>query len=418
MITFSVTGVIGLWVWSRVKDIPAYKWTKKELLQVLLHSNERNNYAFPTEEERKSNLAATDALIQKIGDEYPSLKIENHPIPDAENGFLQFYLFGREYDSIKSPDVLELQRFIADDRSDTNEAKRLLTRNAESIARIEAIAALDQRSNANMPDDYNGFITARSMKYAADVLMLKARLAAEAHDEPEALRFTKAALNLGTHMRQVETPNLLGETLTILIDLSVAKKVFQHVLPALGREANLAQWKAALGARPYSPADFAEVMRGEWNTTMRYYLFPVLVNPSHENRPKDADEFAHVVSFHYYAFIMRLRGMSLAEMQSDPGITVPGDLKKLSAKSREIYDLFMVGSKSWSRGYLRAAVTLAQYQAAFDLLMLEKAGTQLTRDSTEGVSRDPLAGKPFDFDPATRTLTRSPSGIDPLKLPF
>lgn len=418
MIALATAGACGFWIWSRLRSVPAHKLWSVASFNALFLPPERKDFPFPTEKDRARNREATEALIQKIWDEYPELKTENHPVPDAENGFLQFYLFAQEQDTTKSPTVKELQKFLSENHWDPDEAKRLLNQNTESVARIEAIAALDRRSTANMPKDYNGFISARYMKYAADLLMLKARLAAEAHDEPEALRLTKAALNLGTHLRQVEAPNLLGETVVVLVDLSVAKATFQHVLPALGRDANLAQWKAVLSLRSYGPGNFSELMRGEWENMMRYYLFPILVDRSNRNRPKDADDLAHVISFHYYAFITRLRGMTLVEMRKDPGIAVPGDLKKMSAKSREIYDIFMVGTRAWSKGYQRASVKMALYQAAFDLLILEKEGAKLTPESTENVNRDPLAEKPFDFDPVTRTLTTTTSDIEPLKLPF
>jgi hypothetical protein len=418
LVALATAGASGFWIWSRLRSVPAHKLWSAASFKALFLPREPENISYPTEKDRVRNRAATEALIQKIWDEYPDLKTENHPVPEAENGFLQFYRFSQEHDSIKSPTLLELQRFLGANRWDPEEAKRLLSQNAESVARIEAIAALNHRSTANMPDDYTGFIGARSMKFAAEVLMLKARLAAEAHDEPEALRLTKATLNLCTHLRQVEAPNLLGETVVILLDLSIANTTFQHVLPALGRDADLAQWKAALNLRSYAAADFAQVMRGEWENTMRYYLFPVLVDRSNRNRPKDADEFARVISFHYCAFITRLRGMSLAEMPKDPGIAVPGDLKKMSTKSREIYNIFMIGNRAWSKGYQRASVKMAQYQAGLDLLILEKEGGRLTPDSTGNVTHDPLAGKPFDFDPATRTLTTTTKDIEPLKLPF
>jgi hypothetical protein len=418
LVAFAIVGAISFWIWNRLGSVPAHQLRSMGFFKSFFNLNEGDDRSFPTEKDRARNRAATEALIQKIGDEYPTLKIVHHPVPDAENGFLQFYRFSQEHDSIKSPTLLELQRFLGENRWNPEEAKRLLSQNAQSVDRIEAIAALSQRSTANMPSDYTGFIGARSMKFAADVLMVKARLAAEAHDEPEALRLTKAALNLCTHLRQVEAPNLLGETVVILLDLSIANVTFQHLLPALGRDANLPEWKAALSLRSYRPADFAQVMRGEWDNTMRYYLFPVLVDRSSRNRPKDADEFARVISFHYCAFINRLYGMSLAEMRKDPGIAVPGDLEKMSAKSREIYNILMIGSRAWSKGYQRASVKMAQYQAAFDLLILEKEGAKLTPESTEKVNGDPIAGKPFGFDPATRTLKTTTSDITPLKLPF
>ena len=417
--TLSALGTAGAWAWSRANSVPSHTRAKIGFFESVFYREKPANNYFPTPEDRARNRAATAALIEKLRNEYPALKIENHPVPEAENGFLQFYRFAQDLDAAKPPEAQELQRFLADDRWDTNEAKRLLSQNAATVARIEAIAALTQRSTANMPDDYHGFIEARPMKFAAEVLLLKARLAAEARDEPEAQRLTKAAFNLATHLRQVETPSLLGETVVLLLDRAIADSTFQHVLPALGREANLAQWKEILRPRSYTSGDFAHVMGGEWDNTTRHFLFPVLVDPSNRNRPKDADELAKTMTSHYHALITRMSRMSLAAMRTDPGLATPDELKNFSAKSREIYKTLTMGSASWSKGYLSAAVNMAQYQAALDLLIREKAGSPLTRDSAAEVSRDPLAEKPFDFDPVTRMLTTSSiREVSPLKLPL
>jgi len=418
LLALVTTGATAFWIWHRLRDVPMQRMKGVDVLKALFLPRDQNHDPLPTLEARRRNQAATNALIHQISTEYPALRIPSHPVPDAENGFLQLYQFSEEHDRVKSPALQELRGFLESKRWDAEEAKRLLASNAEMVARVEAIAALNRRSTACMPEEYTGFLQARWIKLAADVLLLKARLAAEAKDEQGALRLTKAALNLGSHLREVEEPNLLGETVTILTDLTVIQTVHQHLLPALGRDADFAQWKAALHARSYSPADFARVMRGEWNASMRHYVFPILVDRSNRYRPKDADEFARVISFHYQAYIARLHRLRLAEMSKDPGIAVPGDAKKLSPKSYQLYEMVVVGNRSWSNGYQRAAVIVAQSQAAFDLLILEQNGTALTSGSTTNATPDPLAEKPFSFDPTTRALKTTTRGVDPLKLPF
>ncbi len=418
LIALVTTGATAFWIGHRLHNVPLQRMKGIEVLKTLFLPREQNDDLILTAEDRRRNRPATEALMHQVSAKYPALQIPSHPVAEAENGFLQLYRFSQEYDRLKSPALRGLRGLLESTRWDAEEAKRLLEQNAEMVARVETIAAMSGRSTIGMPEEYDGFIQARWIKLAAEVLLIKARLAAEAHDEQEALRLTKAALNLASHLREIEEPTLLGETVGILIDLAVVHMTHQHLLPALGREANLPQWKAALHRRSYSPADFAHVIRGEWSNAMRYYLFPILVDRSNRHRPKDADEFAHMISFHYQAYIGRLHRMRLAEMVKDPGIAVPGDAKKLSAKSNQLYDLLMIGSKSWSKGYQRAAVIMAQSQAAFDLLILEQNGATLTSGSSNGVTPDPLAEKPFTFDPATRTLTTKSSDVAPLKLPF
>jgi hypothetical protein len=55
-------------------------------------------------------------------------------------------------------------------------------------------------------------------------------------------------------------------------------------------------------------------------------------------------------------------------------------------------------------------------------LILEKSGSRLTANATEQVTRDPVNGSPFVFDPDKRTLAAPPDttalSIVPLPLPW
>ena len=420
LIAFSTVGATGAWAWSRANSIPNYERAKLGFLRSVFYQEETpEDRSFPTAEDRARNRGATDALVRQLRDEYPALKTEAHPVPEAENGFYQMYCFGKDHETPKSPTQQELQGLLEGERWGADEARRLLDRNADIVTCIEALASMEKRSSTDLPEDYHGFLPARGIFFAAHVLLLKAYVAAESHEEPEALRLTQGALNLSAHLRQVEARNLLGESVATRIELTVNQVVFQRILPALGRDANLPEWKKALAPHDHSPADFAQLMRGEWENTMRYYVLPVFVDHTNRNRPPDADRLARILTSHYSAFITRLPETSLATMHPRLSLAVRDDLKSFSKKSRDIYDSVLVGSENWGKGYFRAAVIVAQHQAALDLLILEKQGVTLNRESATGVSRDPLTEKPFDFDPASRTLTASHDRQTlPLKLPW
>lgn len=76
----------------------------------------------------------------------------------------------------------------------------------------------------------------------------------------------------------------------------------------------------------------------------------------------------------------------------------------------------------WFQGYVRAAAVHAQCLAALELLLLEQAGTTLAATATARVTREPVGGKPFVFDAATRQLAAPPEladlKVDPLALPW
>jgi hypothetical protein len=80
------------------------------------------------------------------------------------------------------------------------------------------------------------------------------------------------------------------------------------------------------------------------------------------------------------------------------------------------------GLNDWGKGYARLALVLAQGRAAMDLLILEKSGVKIVADDVLRITRDPVSGQPFVFDPIKREVAAPshPAAMDvlPLSLPW
>lgn len=416
------TGAVGGWIWHKADSVPMHVRAKSSFVEAFRYK-EKPRYDEPTPEQRAQTRQAGNELRLKLEAEFPVLKVLERPAPDDQNGFLQLHLLsGPPLYQVPAVSQEFRQMLAGTPEWNPEQARRLLGEESEWVGRIEAIAALKDRSSSNMPEGYIGFFSATTGKMAAETLLIKARLAAEARDEKEALRLVSAVGNLSDHFRKVETPTLLAETVGILIDLNLRSFVFQHVLPALGREADLVKWQEALKPGDYSPAELGRAMRAEWLTCSLHFLYPAILNPKHENAPPDPDVLAHLYAEHYARLVSRLETESMSGLQRDRGIFAGEDLATLSSKSREIYQTFSIGSEAWSKGFVRAAVIMKQHQAALELLISEKAGNALDAAAITTASREPTEGRSFVFDPSSREIT-TPAGMEsvevqPLELPW
>jgi hypothetical protein len=421
-------GAAGGWAWNKANSERDYAPEGASFLWVLRYMRHTDHYNPPTLEViSKTREEATKRMDQLVA-EFPALRITEHPVPDDQNGFLLFYRLSGALGGYELPLTKEFQQFLEQQHTDDKIpwspeiAKRCLAGNAHVVDQIERIASLKTCSSANMPAGYVGFIGAKPAVNCADILLIKARLAAEAKDEKETLRLVAAAQNLASLFREIETPTLLYETVTILVDLRIHKEAFKHLLPALGRDADLMQWRSVLAPRKYTPAGFAKIMRGEWHTMAGFFLFPSILDPNNPDVPPDAEALAHAYASSYSMQVTRLSMMNFEEFarQDDEFSSAP--FAQLSWKSRQIAKKLFVGSKAWANGYARAASISAQYQAAFDLLILEKSGKKLIPELAAEVTRDPISGLPFLFDPATRALSPPPAAakldVKPLNLPW
>jgi hypothetical protein len=418
-----VAGAAGVWAWNRVSSAPMNGHAPATFLQLLCYK-EKQRPVPRTPEQIEQARQASIHLMEKLVVEFPALRITEHPVPDDQNGFLLLYKLGGGSDSHGLPVSKEFKQLL-DDRIPWNPeiAKRCLAENVDLVARIEHIASLPTRSSSNMPAHYVGFFGGSATIDSANILLLKARLAAEAKDEAETLRLVAAAQNLASHCREVETPTLITYTISIAIDLGIRKATFQHLLPALGRDADLPRWKYMLASRSYTSAELAKVVRGEWSTMAEIFVFPVFIfNNNDPDHPPDGEALAHAFTSRYNAIVTRLPTLTLAECRDHGAEFTDESDSHLSEKSRKLMDIFFVGIKSWAKGYVRAASISAQDEAALDLLILEKSGRKLVPELTAEVTRDPLGGSPFLFDPATRVLSPPPAAamvnVKPLGLPW
>jgi hypothetical protein len=420
LVPLLAAGGTGAWAWNKANDAPTDERAKGDFIALV--KRKRDASAEAQDESpaaRKALREGCAAMKAKMLLEHPGLQVEAAPVPAEENAFLELYKLAA-YPKGTGPGFESL-RVLLDDSNlawDPERAKAALAANADWVERAERIAAMTSRSSTDMPADYNGFFSARASKALADTLMLKARLAAEAGDTGEVLRLVGATRNLGSHLHEVEQPTLLGETVRVLVDLSMIHRAFDHLLPELGPDTDLKPWKHALGSSGYSPADFAHVIRGEWHATAEYYLYPVILR----QKPSDGETLARVHAANFEQFVADLRGMSWPEFASQGCEHLTSGTSGLSGKSQEIFETFQVGAQAWNKGYLRAVSVTALHEAAIDLMILEQSGETLSVESVAELESDPVSGLSYRFDPATRTLS-APEAIEaanvkPVKLPW
>lgn len=370
-----------------------------------------------TPAEHAAAIAEAAAWKVKFLAEFPVLKVTERSVPAEENGFLLLYQLGSTL-----PISEEFKQILADRTQwDPETAKRGLAEHADVVGKIEHIAVLATRSSSNMPANYMGFINARPGKNGCEILLLKARLAAESGDEAETLRLVSAAGNLGSHYHDIEAPSFLSETVAILIDRGIEDLAFKTLLPALGKSANLDRWKSTLGRKVYSTAEIAKLMRGEWNIGADFMAFPLLAESEKSHEMPDAEATSRSYSSIFSQGASDLPSRSLADL-TNYNLVGPGGVSHLSEEGRGIIDIISTGPKNWLQGYVHAAVVHQQYQAAMDLLILEKAGATLTAADTGRIVHDPVSGLPFVFDSTSRKVSASEGsvtpGIEPLTLPW
>jgi len=422
MATLGLTGAAGGWAWQKANAAPNHLRNSSSFLE-LLRYREKPDFQIPTPEEIARTKQAVLAMKAQLDAEFPILKIAEKPVPAELNGFLQLHLLQEPY-SHQGPPLSQELRDLLNGQTEWDPVllRSCLEEHAELVASLEHVASLPSRSSSGMPDSYHGFISARTAKLAADVLMAKARLAAEAGDEEETLRWVAASQNLASHLREIETPNLLCETVVILVDLSVQNTILTHLLPAIGPGADLPRWSEAMRVRSYSAPDFARVMRGEWSTAAEFFLLPVLVNKDHPDRPRDGGELARAMAGNMADVVLRLSDATLTDLLDFKDLPASSQFPKLSGKSREIMDLFYVGSHAWSRGYLRGSSIFARNQAVIELLIRERDGAVLSDELASTLTRDPLSGRPFEIDAEARIISFHQEiealQFDPIALPW
>lgn len=346
-----------------------------------------------------------EALHKRVLERYPELAVAMKNVPPEQNGFLKWLELSERIDADpdrpgtpKNKDIGIPQEWIKHLRDkapwDAAAIKAWLAGEKELLDEVRTIGLLTDQSINGIEVDRYAFLPARLAKSCSEMLLMDARLAAEEGNVEGALASAQAASGLAGHFGNVETPSLLSVTVQILIQLQVQNYTMAHIMPTLpaGRLDPVA-WEQAVNPQVHPPAEFARVMRGEWNVTAREYLLPMLSDTADPKYPADPEA---LIDYHAGGFLEVIGdhdSPSPADWNAINHSGIVADNSHLSRDSRELTEMLFVGTQAWSKGMIRAQNQSAMTQAAFAIMQ------------GQPVPNDPIHGLLYRWDPSTRTLS-------------
>ncbi|HEX5790751.1 MAG TPA: hypothetical protein VFY13_06335 [Luteolibacter sp.] len=348
---------------------------------------------------------------------HPNLRIETTPLPADQNAYWQLYLLG---DGDQPPkelhDVYDLAR-----EDDQVKLELALAQSAGWIQEIERIAALKNASCFHLPEPMEDPGRAEiSALTCSRILLLKARLAARHQDEAQALRCIGLAIDLCDHLQGAETSNILGCSVAQSTHWDAIKIILGEILQQLGPAADLEAWHGLIERMRARPESIASSYLISWQldaiSTSRSLILQQqqhqLVDPedtalAYASMLADSTSQTKVTNWTQLIQIMAAT--------PDPADISP-EGQEIIREMNNSWDYFI--SKTLSHARMQACA-----QAAFELIMLEPGLGYLSAEDTQRVTRDPLSGEPFVFDPAARTLDLPHNMKDfrirkPIKLPW
>ncbi len=339
-------------------------------------------------------------FYQKLLLRYPEMAVTMKSVPDDQNGFLKWLKFSERIkkDSASGiPDLklpADLDQYLNHEGPWNPEAALAwLTAQKLMVDEIRVIGLLPNASVNGVAVDRWAFISARFAKQAGQCLMMEARLHAEQGDAAAAMESIRAAKGLADHFTEVETPTLLGATVNILLQLELEKRVLNEIIPALpAGQVDPAAWESVLNPKASQPSEFARLMKGEWTTTTRHYLLPMLLDAEEPTAPRDGGALLDAFTLPYVEIVSTHEVATLADLPTlDPPLAP--DVSQLSRKSRKLAEIFAVGASAWRKGWDRAQSISAQTQVAFAIM------------KGKSIPLDPMHGQAYQWDPATRQLS-------------
>lgn len=342
-----------------------------------------------------------DALHRRILERWPELAVAEKPIPPERNGFLRWLELAERLKADPSrpegmglgmPDELS-QSLGGNGPWNDAAARAWLAQERVLLDEVRTIGLMPERSVTGIDVDRFAFIPARLGKECAELLLLDARLAAEDGNAAVALESTRAALGLSEHFSAVETPTLLAATVQILIRQEVHAYALREVMPALpAGQLDPAAWESTLNPVVDPPAEFARLMKGEWNVTARQYLLPMLADTQDPKYPADPEA---LIDLHAGTLLRTVEAYSSTSPRDWPASVAPSipDTAGLSRDSQDIVEILFVGARAWSKGMERSQSMTGLVQAAFSVM------------KGQPLPADPVYGLPYRWDPATRTLS-------------
>jgi hypothetical protein len=196
-------------------------------------------------------------------------------------------------------------------------------------------------------------------------------------------------MGLANHLDQIEAPNMMQETVALLLRMRSSRCFFDELLPNLTpSEQDLVAWERVLMGQSLGASEFGRVLRGEWHTGVRY-LLPLSL-PGGEV-PPDLDRLGDVWADLVARRVQACESATVGSLwQSIEAIQVNGE--GFSPPSETILKNLNEGSSAWFKGWIRYQLIDAQQSAAFAHLL------------GEPLPNEPITGKPFVWDEATHSV--------------
>lgn len=408
---FAASGAGGTLVWRKIKSVPSHVRVNSSWWDLLTYEDQKAEEPLTPEELAQTKEQAAKIIAELVA-RNPALAIPSVTVSAEKNGFLQLHLItgpGREARQVVSKEFIRSM----DDKTawNTEEIRKLLVEHRDLIDKVTAIGMLKERSASEMPNDYDGFISARAARALSDLLLASAKLAALDGDWQGARDYIKASLGIADHYGKLEERNLLMTTVAILLRDKTKAWTLTEILPLIQSAEDLGRWRPIFQEVSQSQREFAGTIRGEWHYLFKMFILPtILLN--RPNSPPDSDELMDFIANRFVSVIENVSARSLGEIEM-PILESP-QADQLSKKSRRIVNLTCAGSNSWGNGLIRHTVKETQFLVAFEFLMLE--GSENAGDPKQwmqSLPKNPLNGRPFVYDEAKRTLsTDEPVGRD------
>lgn len=221
-------------------------------------------------------------------------------------------------------------------------------------------------------------------------LLTDARLASERGDLAASMESIQAAIALGTHLQGAESCTLLQNQFGEYILGQARSMVIKSILPNLpSSQTDLAAWETLLNPTVQTPADFARIMRSEWNEMMGNSILPALADPGEIQIPvADADQFLEACTNYYFETVNVNAPLALTDLPTHPDPFF--DLSARSWRNRQLIEMLQwFPREDWERQQIRTGLT----QAAFAILR------------SQPVPNDPIYGLPYQWNPETRELS-------------
>jgi hypothetical protein len=351
---------------------------------------------------------------ERILARYPDLMMPpDKDIPREENGFAQWTeLVKRIRDGKGEIFDSEMPQLLKDSLRKNTEpdmvaVKAWLDANRTRIDEIRAIGLLPAQSAIGMTDEDRLQGWDAWARYAADALLLDARVAMADGDQARALETLRALNGLADHFSDNGSTTLIGIMMSYSIRSQMQDYVLHSLLPsAAPGTVDLAAWQAALNPELRSPSEMAATLRTEWNIGTPVGLLPVLADSADPNTPRDGDYLAETHTRHIQSLMRQAEGVSLQEYAASPKVET--SVGHLSRRSR---DLALLNQWDPRDIFIRSQERTGLAQAAFAIM------------NGQPVPLDPVYGQPYKWDPVKRELAlpdvpnRPKYKLKPVKVP-